>query len=145
MWSLLIFAFLQVLCYRKPLDFLPPLSYTSSELGFKRNLLLTLLHQMYQLLRWPLQYLKSHGRVVGRINFRQLAKRIIIILSFRVSISKNKNIFHWHKETCAILSKQLTYETKHISLLRSSTMSSKLHFCLLRIFLWSKRKRCYKK
>ena len=32
------------------------------------------------------------------------------------------------------MSKQLTYETKHISLLRGSTMSSKLHFCLLRFF-----------
>lgn len=120
-WSLLILVFLQVFCYRKPRDFLPPLPYASSDLGFKWTLLLTLLHQMYQLLRWPLQYLTSHGRVVGKINFGQLANRIIIILSFGVSIYKNKNIFHRLKETCSIISKQLTYETKHISLLRGST------------------------
>ena len=34
-WSLLILVFLQVFCYRKPRDFLPPLPYTSSDLGFK--------------------------------------------------------------------------------------------------------------
>ena len=31
-------------------------------------------------------------------------KKKIIILSFRVDVSKNKNIDHWVKETCDIMS-----------------------------------------
>ena len=44
-----------------------------------------------------------------------VSKIIIIILSFRISISKNKNINHGVKQTCAIMSAQVTYETDHIS------------------------------
>ena len=43
--------------------------------------------------------------------------KIIIILSFRISTSKNKNADHRVKETCAIRSIQVTYETNHIFLL----------------------------
>ena len=53
---------------------------------------------------------------------------IIIILSFRVGISKNKNTDHRVKETCAIMSTQITCETGHISLLCDSTLSSALIF-----------------
>ena len=45
------------------------------------------------------------GRSVGEI---------IIIVSFRVGTSKNKNIGHRIKETCAIMSIQVTYEIDHI-------------------------------
>ena len=37
------------------------------------------------------------------------------ILSFRVGTSKNKKTDHRGKETCAILSTQVTYEIDHIS------------------------------
>ena len=47
---------------------------------------------------------------VGRQN-------IIIILSFRVDTSKNKNIDHEAKDTCAIKSTQNRYQINHISLL----------------------------
>ena len=53
-----------------------------------------------------------------------IGKIFIIILSFRVGISKNKNIDHGVKETCAIMSTQVTYETGHTSFLCDSTMSS---------------------
>ena len=56
---------------------------------------------------------------------------MIIILSFRVSTSKNKNVDHQAKETCAIRSVQGTYETNHISLLCDSTMSNALNICFL--------------
>ena len=46
------------------------------------------------------------GQSVGKI--------IIIILSFRVDTSKNKNIGHGVKETCAIMSTQVTYKISHI-------------------------------
>ena len=42
---------------------------------------------------------------------------MLIILSFGVGTSKNKNINHGVKETCAIMSTQLTCEIDHISLL----------------------------
>ena len=48
------------------------------------------------------------GRSVGRI--------IIIIVSFQFGTSKKKNIDHRAKETFAIMSTQVTYETDHISL-----------------------------
>ena len=57
--------------------------------------------------------------------------KIIIILSLRVGISKNKNIDHQVKETCA----QVTYETNHISVLCHSTMSSTLNFCFFMYFI----------
>ena len=48
-------------------------------------------------------------RAVGRIiSSRSVGK--IIIVSFRVHISKNKNIDHRAKETCAIMSTQGMYE-----------------------------------
>ena len=53
----------------------------------------------------------------------------MIILSFRVRTSKNKNIDHGVKETCAIMSTQVTYEIDHVSLLHDSTISSALNFC----------------
>ena len=55
-------------------------------------------------------------------------KIIIIIVSFRVGKFKNKNIDHRVKETCAIMSTQVTYETDHIYILCHSTMSSALLF-----------------
>ena len=58
---------------------------------------------------------------------------IIIILSFRVGISKN--IDHQVKETCAIVLTQVTYETDHISLICDSTVSSAANFCCLCILL----------
>ena len=60
------------------------------------------------------------GRSVGKI---------IIIQSFRISTSKNKNADHRVKETCAIWLIQVTYEAEHISLLRDSAMSNALNFC----------------
>ena len=58
------------------------------------------------------------------ISGRSVGKIIIIILSFRVGISKNKNIDHRSKETCTIMSTQVTYEKDQIPLLLDSTMSS---------------------
>ena len=58
------------------------------------------------------------GRSVGKI-----------ILSFRISTSKNKDADHRVKETCAIWLIQVTYEAEHISLLRDSAMSNALNFC----------------
>ena len=43
-----------------------------------------------------------------------VGKIIIIILSFRVGTSKNKNIENRVKENCAIMSTQVTYETDQI-------------------------------
>ena len=66
---------------------------------------------------------------VGRITLgRSVGKIIIIIINLRVrnDTSKNKNIDHGVKETCAIMSKQATYEIDHICLLRDSTIS-RLH------------------
>ena len=39
-----------------------------------------------------------------------LLGKILIMISFRVGISKNKNIDHRVKETCAIMSTQVAYE-----------------------------------
>ena len=47
----------------------------------------------------------------------RLVDKIIMIPSFRVDISKNNSIDHRVKETCAIMSTQVTCETDHISLL----------------------------
>ena len=61
-------------------------------------------------------------------------KKKIIILSFRVGKSKNKNIDHGGKETCAFMLTQLTqvtYETDHISLLQDLVISSAQNFCFL--------------
>ena len=54
-----------------------------------------------------------------------------MILSFRVGISKNKNIDYRVKETCDIMSTQVTYEIDHVSLLKDSKISSALNFCFL--------------
>ena len=62
--------------------------------------------------------LKLKILAVGRvISDRSVGKIKIIILSLRVGTSKNKNIDHGVKETCAIMSTQVTYEIDHISLL----------------------------
>ena len=61
--------------------------------------------------------------------------KMIITLSFRVGISKNENIDWWLKETYAIMSTQVTYETNHISLLCDSMMSRVPNFCFLYILL----------
>ena len=66
------------------------------------------------------------GRLVGKI--------IVIILSFRVGTSKNKNIDYQLKETCVIMSTQVTYETDLNSLLCDSTMSSAPNFCFFMYF-----------
>ena len=64
-------------------------------------------------------------RAVGRIIWGWLVVRIIIILSFRVATSKNRNIDRGVKETCTSMSTQVTHvtcvdilaqETDHISL-----------------------------
>ena len=73
-------------------------------------------------------YIGSVGRSVGKVI-------IIIIVSVRVGISKNKNIDHRVKETCAIVLTQVTSETDHISVLCHSTMSGALNFCFLCILL----------
>ena len=49
------------------------------------------------------------GRSVGKI--------MIIILSFWIGTSKNKNIDHRVKESYTIMSIQVTCETDHVSLL----------------------------
>ena len=64
-------------------------------------------------------YFGSVGRSVGKIR--------ILILSFKVGISKNKNINHGVTETCAIMSIKVTYEIDHICLLRDSTISRALN------------------
>ena len=82
------------------------------------------------------------GRIVSS---QPVGKIIIIILSFRISPSKNKNDDHQVKETCGIRSIQVIYETNLISLLRGSTMSNALNFCFLCILLYSERKKSYQK
>ena len=73
---------------------------------------------------------------VGRIiSGRSFGKRIIISLSFRVGTSKNENIDHRGKETCAIMSTKVPHETNHISLLLDSKMSGALNFCFSCILL----------
>ena len=52
-----------------------------------------------------------------------------------VDKSKNKNIDYQVKETCVIMSTQVTFETDHNPLLSDSTMSSAPNFCFLSI-LW---------
>ena len=47
-------------------------------------------------------------RVVRRIVSYLSVSKIIIFLSFRVGTSRNKNIDHQVKETCAIMSTQVT-------------------------------------
>ena len=64
-----------------------------------------------------------------------VGKILIIMLGFRVGTFKNKNADHRVKETCAIMSIQVTYETPYISLLRDSAMSNALNFCFLCILL----------
>ena len=69
-------------------------------------------------------------REVGRITLGgSVSKILIIILSFRVGSSKNKNADHRVKETDAIMSIQVTHETDLISLLRDSAMSNPLNDC----------------
>ena len=70
-----------------------------------------------------------------------MVNKIIIILSFRVGTSENKHIDHGVKETCAIMSTQVTYEIDYISLLWDSTIPNALSFCFLCILLGSKRKK----
>ena len=66
-----------------------------------------------------------------------VGKIIIIILSFRVSISKNENIDHGVEETCAIMSTKIAKEIDHISLLRDSTISRALNFWFFYAFCWN--------
>ena len=66
-----------------------------------------------------------------RIISGQLVSKITMIPSFRVDTSKNKNIDHRIKKTCADMSTQVTHETNYISLLHDSIMSSALFFCFL--------------
>ena len=61
------------------------------------------------------------GRSVGKIK--------IIMLSFRVGTSKNKNVDHRVKETYAVMSTQVTCEANHVST-RDSTMSNALNLCI---------------
>ena len=87
-----------------------------------------------------LQTLLSEGNfivcyTVERIILSPSIGQIIIILSFRVGTSKNKNIDHGVNETCAIMSTQVIYEIDRVSLLQDSTISSGLIFCFLCILL----------
>ena len=68
---------------------------------------------------------------VKRIIWVWSVGKIILILSFRVNISKNKNFHQKVKETGAIMSTKVTYEINLISLLWDSTISSALNFCFL--------------
>ena len=76
---------------------------------------------------------RSVGWLVGWSAGRSASK--IIILSFRVSTSNNENTDHQVKETCAIRSMHVTYETDHISLLRDSTVSNVRNVCFLSILM----------
>ena len=53
---------------------------------------------------------------------------ILINNKFQSRRSKNKNVDHRDKESCANMSTQVTYETDHISLQCDSTISSSLKF-----------------
>ena len=64
-----------------------------------------------------------------RIILGRLIGKIIIILSFRVDTSKNKNIDLVKKNTRAIRLTHVIYETDHVSLLQDSTISSAQNFC----------------
>ena len=73
--------------------------------------------------------------------FGSVGKIIVINLSFWVDTSKNGNIDHRVKETCAIISTQVTYEIDHISLFQDSTISSALNFCFLCVFYCNLKKK----
>ena len=60
-------------------------------------------------IRWRQLIFLLYGQLARMIISGQLVGKIIIILSFRASTSKNKNADHWVKETCAITSIQVTY------------------------------------
>ena len=68
---------------------------------------------------------------VKRIIWGRSVGKIILILSFRVNISKNKNFHQKVKETGAIMSTKVTYEINLISLPWDSTISCALNFCFL--------------
>ena len=74
-------------------------------------------------------------RTVGRIVSGRSVSKIIIIPSFRIGISKSKNIDHRVKETCAIMSTQIANGIDHISALCHSPISGALNFCFLCILL----------
>ena len=74
-------------------------------------------------------------RAVGRIILGQPVSKILIILSFSISTSKNKNTNHRVKEFCAIMSIQVTYETNHISLICDSAISNALYICSFMYFI----------
>ena len=57
---------------------------------------------------------------MGRIISSRSGGKIITILHFTVYASKNKIIDYRSRETCAIISSQVQYETDQISLLRPS-------------------------
>ena len=70
-------------------------------------------HQILSISRRQLNFL--FVQAVKRIISGWSVGKIIITLSFGVDTSKNKNIDHGVKETCAIMSTQVTYETDHIT------------------------------
>ena len=72
-------------------------------------------HQILSISRRQFNFL--FVQAVERIISGWSVGKIIITLSFGVDTSKNKNIDHGVKETCAIMSTQVTYETDHITLL----------------------------
>ena len=92
-------------------------------------------HQILSISRRQLNFL--FVQAVERIISGWSVGKIIITLSFGVDTSKNKNIDHGVKETCAIMSTQVTYETDLFFLLQNSTISSALNFCFLYIFYWN--------
>ena len=76
-----------------------------------------------------------YGQLGESYQVSQSVGKTIIILSFRVGTSNNKNIDHRVKETCSIMSTQVTEGTDHISVLCHSTMSTALNICFLCILL----------
>ena len=64
-----------------------------------------------------------------------VGKVTIIFLSFTVGTSKNKSTHDGVKETCAIMSTQVTYEIDHVSLIQDSTIRRALNSCFLFILL----------
>ena len=65
---------------------------------------------------------------------RQNDPKFLVILSFSVSTSKNKNVYHRVTETCAIMSTQVLYETNH-SVLRFNNIKCTTNLCFLCILL----------
>ena len=80
-------------------------------------------------------------RAVKIVSSHLIGKIIKLFRSFRVSTSKKKNDDHQVKESSAIRSIQIIYETNLISLLRGSTMSNALNFCFFYVFYFNPKEK----